>query len=164
VQLINRELLDSLTAQASVAARRRKNYNFHHDAGDLLQRMLNAFEPFTYVRPHQHADPPKREVFLLLKGRCAVVFYNNEGEIVSHVILDTAQGNWGVEIAAGEWHSVISLAYGTVVYEIKDGPYEVMSDKCFASWAPAEDDDHAQPFLLNLMQSLNVGVEEASNQ
>lgn len=157
-------MLDRLTAEASVAVRRRKNYNFHNDAGDLLQRMLNAFEPYTYVRPHRHANPPKREVFLLLKGRCAVVFFNDQGEIVDHVILDTAQGNWGVEIAAGEWHSIISLAYGTVVYEIKDGPYEVMNDKCFASWAPAEDDVNAQSFLLNLMQSLNICVEEASNQ
>ena len=59
---INNQLLDTLAQQASASPRKRKNHNFHPEAGDPIQRMLNALNPGTYVQPHRHISPLKREV------------------------------------------------------------------------------------------------------
>ncbi len=55
--LINNSLMDALSDGVRHSARKRKNLNFHFGGADLLQRMLNAFEPGTYVRPHK-LNPP----------------------------------------------------------------------------------------------------------
>ena len=47
------------------------NYNFHERLDDPVNRLLNALEPGTYLRPHRHLNPKKDEIFLLLRGRIA---------------------------------------------------------------------------------------------
>jgi cupin fold WbuC family metalloprotein len=42
------------------------NYNFHESLDDPINRLINAMEPETYLRPHRHKNPDKNEVFLLL--------------------------------------------------------------------------------------------------
>ncbi|MFW5753403.1 MAG: WbuC family cupin fold metalloprotein [Marinilabiliaceae bacterium] len=148
--LIDSSLMDALSDEACHSSRRRKNLNFHFGGADLLQRMLNAFEPGTYVRPHKHGDPEKREVFLVLRGRLLMVFFDDEGNITEKQLLDQQQGNYGVEIPPGLWHAAVSLADGTIVYEVKDGPYDPETDKQFAPWAPEEGSPEADEYLQRL--------------
>lgn len=157
---ITQQLLNAVTAEAEKSTRLRKNYNFHKELSDSLQRLLNAMEPGTYVQPHKHENPDKREVFIILSGRVLVVEFNDQGQIIDHVILDRDKGNYGVEIAHGQWHSLISLERGTIVYEIKDGPYRKIDDKNFADWAPAEGDPHADAFNQNILNQLNIPASE----
>jgi len=117
--------------------------------------MLNAIEPGSYVQPHKHENPDKREVFLLLKGKLAVVFFNNDGAVTEHIILDNRE-NFGVEIPPSVWHTIIALETGTVVYEIKDGPYSPADDKNFASWAPRERDKNCTAYLKSVMLKLDL--------
>lgn len=147
---INKTLLNEQTAKAQASTRLRMNYNFHQDYADPMNRMLNCLEPGTYTRPHKHEDPDKREIFLILRGKLAVLEYDEDGNILECVVLDPLAGNYGVEISAGTWHSVISLEAGTVVYEFKDGPYMPINDKNFAVWAPAEGDPECVTFLETL--------------
>lgn len=156
--LIDENRLDQLSREAQGSDRLRKNFNFHHGNADVLQRMLNAFEPGTYVRPHRHTTPPKREVFIVLKGKVAMLFFDNQGAIVRNVVLDATQGVYGVEVEAGEWHSVVSLQSGSVVYELKDGPYEPLSDKDFAPWAPAEGGDGCAAYLAEIIAICRLDV------
>lgn len=148
---INEVLLDSVRNAAADSPRKRKNYNFHEDAGDPLQRMLHVMNPGTYVQPHKHESPDKREAFIVLTGRVAVVEFDEEGKIVNSITLDRTTGNYGVEIPSRTWHSLICLGAGTVVYEIKDGPYIPNDDKDFASWAPAEGDPSCQDYLQSII-------------
>lgn len=147
MKLINKATLDDLTRQAQVSPRKRQSKNYHPLLSDRLQRMLNAFEPGTYVRPHRHWDMQKREVFVILRGRLLVIFFDDAGNVTDRVILDAAQGNHAVEIAPDEWHLATALKSGTVVYEIKDGPYDATTDKQFAPWAPDENDPLADNWL-----------------
>ena len=153
---INRQLTSGLTAEARSSARLRKNYNFHQDYADPVNRMLNAFEPRTYVRPHKHESPDKWEVFIVLTGRALVCQFDNKGEIMEHTVLDHTRGAYGVEIAPREWHAVISLDSGTVLYEVKPGPYAPIDDKNFAPWAPAEGTPEAANYLTSLLAKLDV--------
>lgn len=138
MKVIDNRLLDDVASQAALSNRKRKNYNFHSEYNDPVNRMLNAFEPETYVRPHKHEDPDKIEVFVLLQGKALIVEFDDAGEITSHTVLSKDAGVLGVEIAERVWHTVISLEKGTVLYEVKPGPYVMAADKNFAAWAPEE--------------------------
>ncbi|HMM12716.1 MAG TPA: WbuC family cupin fold metalloprotein [Bacteroidales bacterium] len=145
-------LLDALTGKAASAERLRVNHNFHEGGHDTLQRMLNAIEPGTYIRPHLHQNPDKREAFICLRGRFMVVEYNHDGSISDFIVLDATSGNYGCEIAAGRYHSIISLSSGTVAYELKDGPYDPSTDKKFAPWAPEEGSAEATAFIAKVLE------------
>ncbi|MBI9061534.1 MAG: WbuC family cupin fold metalloprotein [Marinilabiliaceae bacterium] len=138
MKLINSSLLDQLVIDAECSHRKRKNYNFHQHMEDTMHRMLNAIQPGSYVQPHKHQNPDKREVFLILKGRLLAILFSEDGTISQKIILDPREGNFGIEIPPGRYHTIISLEEGTVAYEIKDGPYTVADDKDFAPWAPDE--------------------------
>jgi cupin fold WbuC family metalloprotein len=153
---IDISLLESVSLRARNSARKRSNHNFHHEPADLLQRMLNAIEPGSYVQPHKHENPDKREAFFCLRGRLAVVEFDDEGNITAHTVLDPSAGTFGVEIAPRTWHTIFSLEPGSVAYEVKDGPYDPSIDKNFAPWAPEESDPDAIPYLEKLAVKLNL--------
>ncbi len=155
IEIINNSQLNNIISEAQSSVRKRKNHNYHKTFSDPINRMLNAIEPGSYIQPHKHEDPDKREIFLLLKGKLAVVFFNNAGKPVEHVILENKE-NYGVEISPSVWHTIIALETGTVVYEIKDGPYSVSDDKNFADWAPKEGDDNCREYLHDILSQLNL--------
>lgn len=150
MKIISDQTLSELSQKAALLPRRRLNLNFHEELSDPINRMLNAFEPGTYVQPHKHENPDKREVFIVLRGSLIMVIFDDSGSPIDFILLDPAKGIHAVEIPAGVWHSVISLAEGTVVYEIKDGPYIQPLDKNFASWAPKEGDTECDNYLARL--------------
>jgi cupin fold WbuC family metalloprotein len=145
--IIDNELLDKLSEEARKSPRKRKNYNFHPTLDDPINRMLNALEPDTYAPPHKHENPDKREVFLLMRGSVVVFFFDDEGNITDKILLDKKKGAYGVEVPPRKWHSVFSLETNSVVYEIKDGPYNPNNDKNFAPWAPSEDSEEVNDYL-----------------
>jgi cupin fold WbuC family metalloprotein len=153
---ITRREIEMLQIRAKESSRKRMNFNFHESAGDPLQRMLHAMQPGTYVQPHKHENPDKREAFIVLTGRLAVLEYNDAGEVINHIILDHEDGNFGTEVTPGTWHSIIALSENSVVYELKDGPYSPIDDKNFAAWAPREGDAECTPYLQNLIKKLNI--------
>lgn len=147
VQIVEQELLDQVVAKARAAPRRRINHNLHQ-LDDQVQRMLNALEPDTYVRPHRHLDPPKTEMFIILRGKVAVLIFDDRGEINSCTIL-TPQGTCVIDIPPGHWHGLVSLASGTILIEAKDGPYVASTDKDFAPWAPRENSREVEAWLAH---------------
>ena len=83
--IIDRKLLDQVSAQAKASPRLRMNYNFHQSLEDKCHRMLNAVEPGTVVPIHRH--PTKDESFVLLRGRVRVNTYNDDGTVIESVVL-----------------------------------------------------------------------------
>ena len=155
---INEEFIETTSAKAKTSKRLRMNYNFHKNPSATLQRMLNAIEPGTYIQPHKHENPDKVEAFFVLRGKILVVEFDDEGNIIDHIILDPKQGNYGAEIPPRTWHSIISLEKNSVAYEVKDGPYDVEIDKHFATWAPSEDDPKSMNYIQKILEKLNIKV------
>ena len=152
--IINDDFIRPVTEKACISARLRMNYNFHPRLDDPLQRMLNCLEPGTYIQPHKHENPDKCEAFILLKGKMLVVEFDNTGNVTSHSLLEAGKGTYGVEIAPCVYHCIISLETGSVVYEIKNGPYSPIDDKNFASWAPREGNEGCQAYMESLLRRL----------
>ncbi|MBI9034434.1 MAG: WbuC family cupin fold metalloprotein [Bacteroidales bacterium] len=155
---IDDSFIEETSRKAKTSPRKRMNFNFHKEDSSRLQRMLNAIEPGTYCQPHKHEAPDKVEAFFVLKGRVAVVEYNDHGEIIDHIVLDASKGNYGAEIPAKVWHSIISLESGTVCYEVKDGPYNPETDKNFALWAPKEGDAEVATYLEDVLAEIGYCV------
>lgn len=155
---IDKALLNRISRHAKESPRRRMNHNFHPTFDDPLQRMLNAIEPFSYIQPHKHENPDKRELFTLLRGRLLVVEFDPEGNITDHCILESEKGSFGAEIHERTYHSIFALDPGTVVYEIKDGPYSPIDDKDFAPWAPKEGDAGVREYVNGVFKRLSIPV------
>ena len=118
---IDEQLLDELTARAKASPRLRMNHNFHQSLEDKCHRFLNAMEPGTVVPIHRH--PTKDESFVVLRGKVRVSTYNDDGTVLESVVLCREEGRFGVDIAKGVWHTVESLASGSVIFECKEGPF-----------------------------------------
>jgi cupin fold WbuC family metalloprotein len=132
--------LRRLSAEAAASPRRRKNLNVHAELSDPVQRLCNAFEPGTYVRPHRHAAAGVWELLVVLSGSAAVLVFDDAGAVTERAELDAAGPVRCLEIPAGAWHTMASLQPGTVLFEVKRGPYAAPPPQDFAAWAPAEGD------------------------
>lgn len=153
---IQDSLVREVSKKAKLSRRKRINYNFHKEFTDPIQRLINALEPGTYIRPHKHEKPDKREVFLILKGRVLAVEFDDRGSVTDHIILDPKRGDFGVEFPPGVWHTFLALEEGSALYELKDGPYIESSDKGFAKWAPAERSPEAPEFNRKILRGLGL--------
>jgi len=152
VAWIGADLLDQKNADAASNTRRREIHRFHAADGDACHRMLNAMEPGTYVQPHRHRHPPKDEAILVLRGSIGVVCFDDDGRVIESETRAMRAGGpcRGVDLRAGVWHTFVVLEPGTVVYEVKAGPYEPASDKDFATWAPKPHAPEATAYLQAL--------------
>ena len=146
-RLIDRAMLDELTAAAKGSARLRKNHNFHPADDYPAHRLLNAAEPDTYIAPHRHLEPGKDETLVILRGRMGVVLFNDDGSMAGSGLLSVASDCYGVDIPHGTWHTFVALETGTVIFEAKAGPYRPLSAAERAPWAPAEIDAKAGEYL-----------------
>lgn len=154
MKLLNHALVHQLADKANQSARGRSMYNLHEQPHDTLQRMLNYLTRHTYVQPHKHEKPAKREAFVVLKGELAYLEFDNQGCISRHAVLNPEQGNYGVEITPRAWHTLIPISDEVLVFEVKDGPYQPETDKVFAPWAPAEGDPNCAAYQQQCLQQI----------
>lgn len=151
--LITEALVDETVRQSRIAPRGRMIAPLHRSLTDPVHRMLNAIQPGSYVRPHRHIDPPKPEAWIVLRGRLLIVTFHDDGTVDRHLVLAAQSDRFGVDLVPGLYHTVAALASDTVIYEVKSGPYEAMTDKAFAPWAPEEGTAEAEAYLSKLLAS-----------
>ncbi len=121
MDLIDTNLLNEVSRQAEENPRLRMNYNFHKTLDAKAQRLLNALEPGTILPIHRHIATA--ETYILLRGKIKVLFYDETGELTESVLLNPLAGIHGIHIPAGQWHTLEVLERGSVIFEVKDGPY-----------------------------------------
>ena len=118
--LVDQSLLNQVINEAKHSPRLRMNYNFHTDLNDKCQRLLNAMEPGTVMPIHHHKVD---EMWMVLQGKLKVTIHNNHGDIIEEHVLSPNEGLYGVQIPANTWHSLEVIEPGTVIFEVKEGPY-----------------------------------------
>ena len=138
--IIDSQLLDGLTAQAKVSPRLRMNLDLRNSADDTSQRMLNAIEPESVVPVHRHQKTS--ETVIVLRGRVLEEYYDDAGNVTESVVIAPAGDchvavaprnevsvAYALNIPAGQWHTLRALDSGTVILEVKDGPYEPIREE-----------------------------------
>ncbi len=118
--LIDNKLLDEITVKAEESPRLRINFNLHDSLDAKAQRLLNVLLPGTVLPIHRHRHTA--ETYVLLRGKMMVVFYDEMGGQIERYLLDPTQGNYGVHIPQGQWHTV-EVIEPSAILEVKDGPY-----------------------------------------
>ena len=125
--VINQALLDKLTEEAKASPRLRMNLDLRNSADDQSQRMLNAIEPGSPLPIHRHRHTS--ETVVCLRGRLVWEFYDELERICTETIELSPNGAVvALNIPAGQWHTVRALESGSVILEMKDGPYEPLQD------------------------------------
>lgn len=132
-----------LSSRALSSPRRRAHHTLHTHPEDLVQRFCIAAEPESFFRPHRHPDAGRWELFLALRGKAAVLTFDPGGTVIERAEITCGGPLRGVEVPAGAWHTLTVLEEGTLLFEIKPGPYLPLTDKDFASWAPEENSPSA---------------------
>ncbi len=79
--------LDHLAGRASASPRRRSNLNLHTSSDDPVQRLFNALDPDTYVRPHRHARDTGWECLLCVRGAAVALTFDDHGRVTQRIEL-----------------------------------------------------------------------------
>ena len=124
--VIDKKILDELTASAKASPRLRMNLNFHPSLDDKCHRFLNALEPGTVVPVHHH--PTKDETFIVIRGLVKVITYNDDGLVIESVVLCPEDGSYGVNIPKNVWHT-LECQESAVLFECKEGPFVPHEDE-----------------------------------
>jgi len=148
--LITRALLAALSLEAAQVPRRRKNRNLHGSDAARANRLLNAMEPDSYVRPHRHMDPEKSETIIALQGSFGLVLFDTLGAVVSRDVIARVGPAPGFDIPYGTFHTLVALESGSVFFEAKAGPYMPLGAAEMAAWAPPEGTPDAQAYLREM--------------
>lgn len=159
MKIFSPDYLNGLTVQAQGNPRKRQHRNIHGSYEDPCQRLFNAIEPGSYIRPHRHATDPRDELLIAVRGLMALVIFDEQGKVAG-VVRFGSDGRSedlavGAEVPANKWHTVIALEPGCVLLEVKAGPFDSSLPKDLAPWAPEEGGSNAEQYLQQLISRIN---------
>lgn len=159
MKIFNADYLDRLIVEAQVNSRKRQHSNIHESYADSCQRLFNAIEPGSYIRPHRHASDPRDELLVAVRGLMALVTFDDNGIATSVLRLGTEKYGSATtpaaEVPSDVWHTVIALESGCVLLETKAGPFDPSQPKDLAPWAPPEFSIDAGQYLKTLTRIAN---------
>lgn len=160
IKVFSLDDLDVLSNEAVRSPRRRQHRNIHIDYAEPCQRLFNAIEPGSYLRPHRHGAGQGPETMIAIRGLMHLVVFDDDGGIAETQMFgaghDTGRHHLsvGVETPPGLWHTVVSMEPGSILLEIKAGPFDPLAPKFPAPWAPEEGSPEADEYLKALVARL----------
>lgn len=125
--ILDTKFLDELTEKAKESSRLRMNYNLHDSLDSKAQRLFNGLEPGTVLPVHRHVDTS--ESYILIRGALKVTLLDDNKNVIESAELNLTNGVFGFQIPANTWHKVEVLESGTVIFEVKDGPYTPLTSE-----------------------------------
>ena len=156
MKIFDAQYLDDLTSQARVSPRLRQHRNVHQSYQEASQRLFNAIEPGSYIRPHRHASDPRDELLIAVRGVMAMVTFDDQGAVTNVLRFGTERHGdqlaVGAEVPSSTWHTVIALEPGCVLLEVKAGPFDPNQPKDLAPWAPEENSAAARDYYDRMVE------------
>lgn len=123
--IVDKKLMNDLSAQAKANPRLRQALDLRTTPEDQSQRILNAVEPGTILPIHRHRG--STETIIVLRGKVVQHYYNDAGEKTASYELAPNSARVGMSVPVGQWHALESLAEGSVIFECKDGANQPLS-------------------------------------
>ena len=158
VKIFDSRHFDFLTMRALSDSRLRQHYNIHQSFQDPCQRLFNAIEPGSYIRPHRHLTDPRAELLIPVRGLMAVVLFDDNGRVINVIRMGKERSGVDstriVELSPATWHTVLALQSGSILLEVKAGPFDSNQPKDLASWAPAEQDSAVSTYYKNILMHI----------
>jgi len=151
-ELMNVEVVEFLKKAEGVEKRRYPK--LLHKPGDYFNHVFNFMMKDSYMQPHLHPGSEKIEKIYIVKGKVAVIFFDDIGIPTRTTILDINYEDQ-IEVPAYTWHTYIILTESAVTYETMMGIYDSETWKKFADWAPKEGGLESTKYLEFLRKNLN---------
>ena len=123
--ILNKKLMDDLSAQAKENPRLRQAFDLRTTPEDQSQRILNAVELGTILPIHRHRG--STETIIVLRGKVVQHYYNDAGEKTASYVLAPQSAKVGMSVPVGQWHALESLEEGSIIFECKDGAFQPLS-------------------------------------
>lgn len=126
-------LFDSIQLLAEESPRRRMHYDLrteadapagigHENWKDMSQRMLNVLMTDTVVPIHRHTETS--ETVIVCRGKVREEFYDADGNKTAEFVLEAGGDCPGVQVPKGQYHKLVCLEDGSVIFEAKDRAYD----------------------------------------
>ena len=135
------KLFDEILLRAQESPRRRMNFDLRTQAmeipgqagndvdetgskgwRDQSQRMLNVLMADTVIPIHRHTDTS--ETVVVCRGKVREEFYDAEGNKTAEFVLQAGGECPGIQVPMGQYHTLVCLEDGSVIFEAKDGAYD----------------------------------------
>jgi len=147
--ILDNKLFDEILHQAQEAPRRRMNFDLRTQAQipvqagndvkgqvrndvkgqagnvewkDQSQRMLNVLMSDTIIPVHRHNDTS--ETVIVCRGKVREEFYDAEGNKTDEFVLEAGGECPGIQVPMGQYHTLVCLEDGSVIFEAKDRAYD----------------------------------------
>ena len=139
--VLDNKLFDEILLRAQESPRRRMNFDLRTqaqipgqagndvqgDAGnvewkDQSQRMLNVLMTDTVIPIHRHNDTS--ETVIVCRGKVREEFYDAEGNRTAEFVLEAGGECPGIQVPMGQYHTLVCLEDGSVIFEAKDRAYD----------------------------------------
>jgi len=154
MQKIDNQLIEEILKKARASPRKRALHCLHKPDSNI-QIMINACLQDTYVTPHKHENPDKKEIFCVLRGKGAIIIFDDSGKIKEKTILEEGGTVKAAVIPPRTWHSLVILSPEAVFFELLEGRYDPQTHKQFAPWAPTEENkEEAKKYLQKLKEQI----------
>ena len=144
------QVLEQGKSASRISPRLRIMQPIQRDQNAQVQRLLNFLQPGTYIHPHRHPLAHATDSILLINGLLDVLIFSPEGQIEQRYRLTPSQPL--IDLEPGIWHTIIPQAPDTVIFEVKNGPYNPETDKDFARWAPKEGSQEVDSYLQKITE------------
>lgn len=148
--VIDKTFLDALSTEAKVSTRLRSHHCLHKTYQDKVQRVYIAAEPGTYIRPHAHMEVDKWEYISVIRGAVDFLLFSHEGKLQQRIPLQAGGEASAIEVSPGTWHTLLVRQAGTILFEVKPGPFDAASIASFADWAPEENSMAVNEYMKTL--------------
>ena len=110
---------------------------------------MNAIGVGSYIAPHRHHLDPRNECLIAVKGLFAAVIFDSLGKISEIEFFGTQKFknvNVGLELSSETWYPNFSMEENSVLFEVKEGPFDSSQAKEYPPWAPAEGSSEAKSY------------------
>jgi cupin fold WbuC family metalloprotein len=160
MKVFSSQYFEDLLGTVAQSQRLRAHANVHHSYADQCQKLFNAINATSYIRPHRHSLDPKEGCLIAVRGLFGLVVFGDQGLIDSVTLFGSEKYSEkfpvasSVELPAGVCHTVIALVDGSILFEVKNGLFEPSLAKEFAPWAPEEGTQHGSDFFEKIKQDV----------
>lgn len=134
-KLSSKEIIEYF--QEASSSTRQRSPKILHKPGSEFNRVFNFMKKSSYMQPHLHPGEEKIEKMYLIKGKFAVIFFDDKGRIKGIIKLEKGKKEF-IDIPAFAWHTYVMLSDEVITYETMMGKYVPETWKKLAGWAPAE--------------------------
>lgn len=157
-KVFSKKFNSDLIRSASQSPRLRYHHNIHATFDDPVQRIVIALCQGTYIPPHYHNLSHQWEFFHVVEGCVDLLIFSDSGVVTNITSIGPDKKQYAVEIPPFLCHTLICNSKQAIIYEWKQGPFDLIHAKVIPSWSlPESTDNYDRERIIKMISSLKVG-------